>query len=318
MLRAIIIWLSRAKWAQRIITNWGLARRVSSRFVAGETLAEAVDAVRQLNQNGIFASLDILGESTTNAQEAGQAASQIQEIIKAIQAANIQANISLKLSQIGMALDADLCRRYIEEVLEAARQADIFVRLDMEESTYTNLTLEIYRDMRSRGFENVGVVIQAYLYRSRADLEDLCSLQTRVRLCKGAYQEPARLAFPRKQDVDASYDALADYLLEQARNTGIQGSPDGRFPPLPAIATHDPARINHVKAWLAENPLPAGAVEFQMLYGIRRDLQADLVKAGHRVRVYVPFGTHWYPYLMRRLAERPANLWFFTSNLFRS
>jgi proline dehydrogenase len=162
------------------------------------------------------------------------------------------------------------------------------------------------------------VVIQAYLYRSKTDLDELCTQKTRVRLCKGAYKEPARVAFPIKDDVDHNYDLLARHLLEQARSDGVLGSPDGLVPPLPAFATHDERRIASIKAWLQDNPLPSGAVEFQMLYGIRRDLQAALVREGYPVRVYVPFGSHWYPYLMRRMAERPANLWFFVKNFFKA
>lgn len=317
MLRNFIIWLSRAKWAQRIVTRSGIGRRISRRFVAGETQAEALQAVRTLNEHGIFASLDYLGENTTNPAEASEAAGIILDLLEAVDSSGVKSGVSIKLSQIGMALDRDLCCQHLTRILEMARQHGLFVRLDMEESDYTGLTLDIYCQMRQAGFDNLGVVIQAYLFRSRADLEMLQPLQARVRLCKGAYKEPPNLAFPSKADTDANYDALAAFLLDQAAETSLQGTPDGRFPPLAAFATHDPERISNVKRRLAERPLPAGTVEFQMLYGIRRDLQTALAAEGYPVRVYVPFGTHWYPYMMRRLAERPANLWFFVSNFFR-
>ncbi len=195
----------------------------------------------------------------------------------------------------------------------------MFVRIDMEDAPWVDATLELYGRMRQQyNLTNTGVVIQAYLYRSEADVRTLAGVGTHIRLCKGAYKEPPEIAFPKKSDVDAQYDRLAEILLDGAIANGApMDNPDGKIPPIPAIASHDPARIESAKVYAEKTGLPKQAIEFQMLYGIRRDLQEQLVHEGYPVRVYVPFGTEWYPYFMRRLAERPANLWFFISNFFR-
>jgi len=318
MLRSFFVSLSKAGWAQRTITHWGFARRAAFRFVAGETSTEAIAAVRQLNAKGIRASLDALGENTLNQADASHAVDEIIAMIGKIELAGVQANVSLKLSQIGLGLDKARCQANLESILEKAGQAGLFIRVDMEDSSLTDATLDAVRLAHHHGFVNVGVVIQAYLRRSEADIRSLLQAQVRVRLCKGAYQEAAEIAFPQKADVDANYDRLCSLLLEGAKSGGApQASPDGRTPPIPAIASHDPKRIQFARQKQMELGLPQGAVEFQMLYGIRRDLQDELAAAGHPVRVYVPYGTHWYPYFMRRLGERPANIWFFISNFFR-
>jgi proline dehydrogenase len=320
MLRSFLIQLSKSAWARDAITSWGLARRASRRFVAGETPEEALQAVQELNRRGILVSLDHLGENTVTPADAQKAVDEILLVLDRIEQAGARANVSLKLSQIGLLISADLCREALTRILERARGCQNFVRIDMEDSSLTAQTLETYRAMRQAGFDNLGVVIQAYLYRSASDLSELFPLDPRVRLCKGAYNEPAQVAFPNKVDVDAAYDRLADQLLEhiagQVENDPLHGV-YGKIPPQPAFATHDPQRIAHVKTRASSLGLPKNAFEFQMLYGIRRDLQAGLVAEGYSVRVYVPYGTHWYPYLMRRLAERPANLWFVLSNTLR-
>lgn len=318
MLKGLFVFLSRAAWAQRLITRWRFAWRTASRFVAGETLEEALQAVRRLNQLGMTATLDHLGEDTTSMAEARQAGQEALRILQEIDRTGICCNVSIKLSQLGLRLDEEGCRRLLIEILEAARAWRNFIRIDMEDSTLVEPTLSLYRWARRQGFDNLGIAIQAYLYRSRADVEQLIGLQTRVRLVKGAYREPPRLAFPRKRDVDHTFDRLADLLLEAADQAGAPlVSSDGRFPPIPAIATHDIKRIRYAQETGRRLGLPQGAIEFQMLYGIRRDLQLQLVQAGYPLRIYVPYGTHWYPYLMRRLGERPANVWFFISNFFR-
>lgn len=318
MLKGLFVFLSRADWAQRLITRWRFAWRTASRFVAGETLEEALQAVRRLNQLGMTATLDHLGEDTTSMAEARQAGQEALRILQEIDRTGICCNVSIKLSQLGLRLDEEGCRRLLIEILEAARAWRNFIRIDMEDSTLVEPTLSLYRWARRQGFDNLGIAVQAYLYRSRADLEQLIDLQTRVRLVKGAYREPPRLAFPRKRDVDHNFDRLADLLLEAADQAGAPlVSSDGRFPPIPAIATHDIKRIRYARETGRRLGLPKGAIEFQMLYGIRRDLQLQLVQAGYPLRIYVPYGTHWYPYLMRRLGERPANVWFFISNFFR-
>jgi proline dehydrogenase len=318
MLRSSLIYLSKAGWAQQMVMRMPVARRAARRFYAGETLEQAMQAIRELNDHGILVTLDHLGEHTTNIQEAGQAAQDITKMITAIAGAGVSSNVSIKLSQVGMTLDEELCREHLAMILSHAREAGLFVRVDMEDSPWVDQTLRLYREMCRGGLSNIGVVIQAYLYRSLPDIRALVAERARVRLCKGAYQEPPEIAFPKKKDVDDQYDRLAELLIDGAKTAGSPTvSPDGRFPPLPALATHDEKRIEHGKAYAAQVGLPKEALEFQMLYGIRRDLQEALAAEGYPVRVYVPFGTQWYPYYVRRLAERPANVWFFISNFFR-
>ena len=318
MLRAIFITLSKATWAQRTITRWPFAWKAASRFVAGEQSADAIRVIRELNDKGINATLDHLGENTTTPEEAAQATADIEHILDEIQQSGVRANVSIKLTQIGLALDEALCHTHLERILAHAVDCHNFVRIDMEDSPYTEQTLALYREMRRRGFDNTGVVIQSYLYRSGFDTTSLVELRARVRVTKGAYREPSDVAYPRKADVDSNYDRLAEMLLGGALTAGAQPvSDDGRTPPIPAIATHDIRRVEFAQAHAHRIGLPHTALEFQMLYGIRRDLQDQLVAAGYPVRVYVPYGTRWYPYFMRRLAERPANLWFFLTNYFR-
>lgn len=319
MLRSFLIYLSQAGWARGIVTRWSFAWRAASRFVAGEKLENGIQVVKRLNEKGITATLDHLGEHTTNTDEAHRATEDILAIFDAIKESGVRSNVSIKLTQIGLALDRTLCEGNLQRILERAKGHKNFVRLDMEDSPWVTTTLDIYRKMRSElGFGNVGVVIQSYLFRSEGDVRQLNLDCCPVRLCKGAYKEPPDIAYPKKGDVDASYDRLARMLLDNALQAGcIQISEDGLIPPTPAIATHDARRIDYAVEYARQIGLPQKSVEFQMLYGIRRDLQEKLVAEGFPVRVYVPFGTEWYPYFVRRLAERPANLWFFLSNFFR-
>jgi proline dehydrogenase len=318
MLRSFLIYLSKAAWARQGVMGMPVARRAASRFYAGETLDQAIRTVRELNDHHILATLDHLGEHTTNPQEARQATQDILRMIDAINLAGVRSNVSIKLSQIGITLDEGLCRNSLEAILAYAREREMLVRLDMEDSPWVDITLRLFQEMCARGLNNVGVVIQAYLYRSQGDIRMLVKQRGRVRLCKGAYQEPPTIAFPKKKDVDSNYDRLAEMLLEGAKSSGAPAiSPDGRTPPLPALATHDEKRIENSIAYANKIGLPKDTLEFQMLYGVRRDLQEQLASRGYPVRVYVPYGTQWYPYYVRRLAERPANVWFFLSNFFR-
>jgi proline dehydrogenase len=320
MVRSFFIYLSKALWAQKLITGWGVAWRAASRFIAGETPEDAIRAVRELNARGINATLDHLGEHTSNVDEANQAADDILVILDEIDKAGVKANVSIKLTQIGMGLDEEICLQNLLRILEQARKHGNFIRIDMEDTPYTDLTISIYKAALERGFtpQTVGMVVQSYLYRTEADVKSLLASGTRFRLVKGAYKEPPDKAFPKKADVDANYDLLAKILIDAALKADASTlSPDGRIPPIPAIATHDEKRIAFAKQYAEKVGLPKNAIEFQMLYGIRRDLQEQLVQEGYPVRVYVPYGTHWYPYFMRRLAERPANVWFFLSNFFR-
>lgn len=322
MLRSTLIYLSKAAWARRMVTRWGVARRVALRFVAGESPEEAIRAIRGLNDAGIFATLDHLGEHTTSPAEAAQSTADVLHILDEIERAGVRSNVSIKLTQLGLGLDMDLCRGHLATILERANRQGILVRIDMEDSPYIDRTWQLYREMRAAGLDNVGVVVQSYLYRTEADVAALMAepstADTRVRLVKGAYLEPPELAYPDKRDVDASFDKLTATLIHAALTAGApSASPDGKIPAIPAIATQDEARITFAVDYAQKVGLPKSALEFQMLYGIRRDLQERLVQEGYPVRVYVPYGNEWYPYFMRRLAERPANIWFFVSNFFK-
>lgn len=318
MFRALFIYLSQVKWAQRMITRWGFARRAASRFTAGETPSDAIRAVQALNQKGLLATLDHLGENTENRAAACQATDDILFILDEIQRTGVRSNVSIKLSQIGLLLDQELCLENLERILARAAQHGNFVRIDMEDSKVTQVTIDIYLAMRHKGFENVGIVIQSYLYRSDTDIHLLGDQAARVRMVKGAYKEPVEVAYPNKKDVDASFDRLTAKLIECSQRNGCPAvSADGRTPPIPAIATHDEKRIEFAERTAEAAGLPKEAIEFQMLYGIRRDIQLQLAERGYPVRIYVPYGEHWYPYYMRRLAERPANVWFLVSNLLR-
>jgi proline dehydrogenase len=318
MLRSFLIYLSKAAWAQKLVTGWKFAWRAASRFVAGNTIAEAVRAVRELNSRGITATLDHLGESTSSRQDAVKATDEIVELLDQINCCDVRANVSIKLTQIGLALDESLCQENLERILASARQHDNFIRIDMEDTPFTDRTIALFRHIRQKGFDKVGLVLQSYLFRTEKDMVALLAEGARFRLVKGAYKEPASVAFPRKADVDANFDHLTKILIDAARTSGSTPvSENGRVPPIPALGTHDPRRIEFAKRYASEVGLPKQALEFQMLYGIRRDLQESCLKEGYSVRIYVPYGTHWYPYFMRRLAERPANIWFFVSNFFR-
>lgn len=278
-----------------------VARKLSRRFVAGETLDEALAVCRKLNGEGIAVTLDCLGESVTTLEEAAQARDVYLSTLNAIHESGIRGNVSLKLTQFGLDLSMEQCRANVEQLVRRAAELSGFVRVDMESSEYTTRTLDLVAALYEQ-YGAVGTVIQAYLRRSRKDVEALNIKSIRVRLCKGAYLEPQTVAFPRKQDVDRNYVELMKLLVDE-----------GAYP---AIATHDEKMIAAAKAHTAARQTPKAAFEFQMLYGVRRDLQRRLVKEGYSVRVYVPFGRAWYPYYMRRMAERPANVLFIVRNLF--
>ncbi len=318
MLRSFLIYLSKAAWAQNMVTHWGFAWRAASRFIAGTKIEDAVRAIRELNARNINATLDHLGENTSKPEEASEATAAILNILDEIQKEGVRANVSIKLTQIGLGLDESLCAQNLERILARARQHNNFVRIDMEDTPYTEKTINVYCQMRKKGYKNAGIALQSYLYRTEADARRLLEEGSPIRLIKGAYQEPADKAYPKKADVDANYDLLTKILIDAALAAKCPRlSPDGRIPPIPALGTHDVDRIEFARQYARKVDLPKDAMEFQMLYGIRRDLQEKLVGEGYPVRVYVPFGTHWYPYFVRRLAERPANLWFFVSNFFK-
>lgn len=304
MLRQTFLYLSNQPRIFRFVRRNPLAKKFASRFVAGETLDEALRAVRALNQRGISVSLDLLGESVHNEAEARAAGEAYVQILDRIHDEKLNANVSVKLTAMGLDVSEELCVANMHKILARACEYHSFVRLDMEGSDYTERTLRLFEARLYPTYpENVGIVLQSYLFRTAADVDNAVELKCRVRLCKGAYQEPPTVAFPDKKDVDANYVRCMHTLL-------LNGN-------YPGIATHDEAIIAEAKRFVTEQRIPTERFEFQMLYGVRRDLQERLVREGYNMRVYVPFGTQWYPYLMRRLAERPANVAFVTGNIMR-
>ncbi len=300
MLRSIFLYLSQQERAKRLLVRFAPTRRLAARFVAGETLAEATRVASELNARGILASLDHLGEHVASRAEAEAARDSYLEALAEIHRLQLRSGISVKLTQLGLDFSAEDCAANLRAVVESAEQRGSFVRVDMEGSAYTERTLALVGEMR-RAHRAVGSVIQAYLYRSENDVRQMIAQSVSVRLCKGAYNEPASVAYPRKADVDENYLRLMRLLLSS-----------GQYH---AIATHDARVIEETRRFASEQKLGPNAFEFQMLYGIRTDLQQRLARDGYRVRVYVPYGGAWFSYFMRRLAERPANLLFVLKNL---
>jgi len=305
MFRSIFIALSESKLLRAIAERSRVGRRLSSRFVAGTTVEDALTATATTNSHAMSVSVDNLGENVTNVEEAHHSAALYREMLDQIAARKLNANVSLKLTHMGLDVDEKLSREIVSKLVQHAANIDNFVRIDMEGSPYTEKTLQVVRELHQRPGHagHVGAVIQAYLFRSERDVEALCAERIRIRLCKGAYKEPPEIAFQKKEDVDANFVKLMKILLESGTYHGI--------------ATHDPKMIDATIAFAHNERIAPDRFEFQMLYGIRRDLQEKLVRDGWRMRVYIPFGTEWYPYLMRRLAERPANAIFILKNLLR-
>ena len=304
MLRSALLYLSGQQQIFRFVRNNKLAKTMANRFVAGETLDTALAAVGRLNAREITASLDLLGESVHSEEEARASGEGYVTMLDRIYERKADANVSVKLTAMGLDISEDLCVAVMHKILQRAREYQTFVRIDMESSEYTQRTLDLFEHRLYPAYrENVGIVLQSYLYRTFADVERANLLKARVRLCKGAYKENETVAYPNKKDVDANYVRCMHELM-------LKGN-------YPGIATHDEAIIKEAKRFAKENMIPTGRFEFQMLYGVRRDLQDQLVREGYRMRVYVPFGTQWYPYLMRRLAERPANVAFLTGSVFK-
>ncbi len=304
-MRTSLLWLSRRRALGRLATRLPITRGMVARFVAGETLGEALPRLEALRVAGFRTTVDVLGEAVTSADAASSAADEYLATLDALAARGLDRNVSVKLSQMGLGLDRETCRVNVARILQRAAEHGAFVRIDMEDHSTTDATLALWRELRpiNAGRGDSGVVIQACLRRSPADIDALIGESARIRLCKGAYVEPASAAFPDKADVDAAYATLMDRLLRDAT--------------FPGIATHDERLIGRAVAFAREQGIAPDRFEFQMLYGVRRDLQERLVRAGFGVRVYVPFGTQWYPYFMRRLAERPANVAFVLRSVLR-
>jgi proline dehydrogenase len=304
MLRTALLYLSNQPRIFSFVRHNRLAKHLAMRFVAGETADEAMAAVRQLNARGISASLDLLGESVSNENEARNTRDAYIQLLDGIRERQLDANVSVKLTALGLDLSEDLCVALMHDVLGRARQCGNFVRIDMESSAYVERTLRLFEERLYPTYKHhVGIVLQSYLYRTFGDAERANELRCRVRLCKGAYKEPASVAYPDKRQVDENYVRCMHVLMSH-----------GNYP---GLATHDRRIINEAKRYAQLHRITPDRFEFQMLYGVRRDLQERLVRDGYRMRVYVPFGTQWYPYLMRRLAERPANVAFITGNVVR-
>jgi len=303
-MRQGLLWLSERQGIFNFVRRNGLARKFASRFVAGETIETGVAAAGELSRRGITASLDLLGESVSVEAEAVAARDQYLSMLDRMAESGVEVNVSVKLTQMGLDIGEDLCHRNMVAILEKAKALRGFVRLDMEGSDYTQRTLDFFSRRLFPGYgEHCGVVIQSMLRRSERDVEDLIALKARVRLCKGAYLESPSVAFPDKADVDRNYVQLMQRLMR-----------DGTYP---GLATHDETIIEQARAFAGREGIGSDRFEFQMLYGVRRDLQERLRQAGFAMRVYIPFGTQWYPYLMRRLAERPANIAFLLGNVVR-
>ncbi len=306
VLRSAFIALSKNRTLRSLCENTRFGRKMSSRFVAGMEIGDALLVTQALNQQGMHVTLDSLGESVSSDVEAHRAAEIYHQLLDLIANEKLDANISVKLTQMGLELSPALAEEIAESLSEHAAALKNFVRIDMEDSTLTQVTLDIVYRLHAKAElrGSIGIVIQAYLYRSEADIEQLLADGIRVRLCKGAYKEPGEVAFPAKADVDKNYISLTKMLLDSPIYHGL--------------ATHDEAMVAAAKSFAAAHKIDASRFEFQMLYGVRRDLQRSLVREGFNVRVYVPFGREWYPYFMRRLAERPANVLFLARNFFRS
>jgi proline dehydrogenase len=302
--RSALIYLSRREGLKDFAARFSLFKKLTTRFIAGESIDEAVAAIREVNAHGSSASFDHLNESVSSTAETEAEVREYLDVLTRIDETGINSNVSIKLTQFGLEIDPELAYRNARRVVEDAARRGNFVRVDMEGSNVTQATIDVFKRLRAEfGLNDVGIVLQSYLYRTMDDARDLLRIPARIRLCKGAYNEPPEVAYPDKKDVDQNYIRVMQVLLSSGIYHGI--------------ATHDPRMINATLEFAKREGVSKGAFEFQMLYGIRRDLQEQLARDGYGMRVYVPYGKHWYPYFMRRLAERPANIWFVLKNLWK-
>ena len=302
--RSALIYLSRQEGLKNFAARFSLFKKLTTRFIAGETIDQAITAIREINAKGCSASFDHLNEGVQSVEGTEAEVREYLSVLAKIDETGINSNVSIKLTQFGLEIDPELAYRNARRIVEEAVDRGNFVRVDMEGSNVTQATLEIFKRLRSEfGLNDVGIVVQSYLYRTMDDAKDLLKIPARIRLCKGAYDEPAEVAYPEKKDVDDNYVRVMQLLLASGTYHGI--------------ATHDPSMIDATIDFAQREGISKEAFEFQMLYGIRRDLQEQLARDGYRMRVYVPYGKHWYPYFMRRLAERPANIWFVMKNFLK-
>ena len=302
--RSALIYLSRQEGLKDFAARFSLFKKLTTRFIAGESIDEAVAAIREVNTHGCSASFDHLNESVGSIAETEAEVREYLNVLRRIDETKINSNVSIKLTQFGLEIDPELAYRNARRVVEDAARRGNFVRIDMEASNVTQATIDVFKRLRAEfGLNDVGIVLQSYLYRTMEDARDLLKIPARIRLCKGAYNEPPEVAYPNKKDVDDNYVRVMQVLLSSGTYHGI--------------ATHDPKMIDATVEFAKRQGVSKDAFEFQMLYGIRRDLQEQLARDGYGMRVYVPYGKHWYPYFMRRLAERPANIWFVLKNLWK-
>jgi proline dehydrogenase len=302
--RNALLFLSRHEGLKDVATRFSPFKKLTTRFVAGEDIEEAIAAIREINAKGCTASFDHLNESVASAAETEQEVREYLQILARIDETGIRSNVSIKLTQFGLEIDPELAYRNARRVVEDAARRGNFVRIDMEASNVTQVTIDIFKRLRGEfGLNDVGIVLQSYLRRTLDDVKDMLKIPARIRICKGAYNEGPDVAFPDKAEVDANYVRVMQLLLTSGVYHGI--------------ATHDPKMINATIKFAQREGIGKEAFEFQMLYGVRRDLQEKLAREGYNIRVYVPYGKHWYPYFMRRLAERPANIWFVMKNMLK-
>ncbi|HEY5073123.1 MAG TPA: proline dehydrogenase family protein [Pyrinomonadaceae bacterium] len=302
--RSALIYLSRQEGLKEFAAKFGLFKKLTTRFIAGEGIDEAVAAIRELNARGCTSTFDHLNESVSSIAETEAEVREYLNVLAHIDETGIDSNVSIKLTQFGLEIDPDLTYHNVRRIVEDATRRGNFVRVDMEGSNVTQATIDVFKRLRAEfGLNDVGIAVQSYLYRTMDDVRDLVKIPARIRLCKGAYNEPPEVAYPDKKGVDDNYVRVMEVLLSSGVYHGI--------------ATHDPKMIDATVAFAQREGIGREAFEFQMLYGIRRDLQEQLARDGYRMRVYVPYGKHWYPYFMRRLAERPANIWFVLKNLLK-
>jgi len=302
--RSALIYLSRQEGLKEFAAKFAPFRKLTTRFIAGENVEQAVKAIREINGRGCTATFDHLNESVNSAAETETEVREYLDVLARIDEMGIDSNVSIKLTQFGLEIEPELAYRNARRIVEEATRRGNFVRIDMEGSKVTQVTIDIFRRLRDEfGLNDVGIVLQSYLYRTLDDARELLNLPARIRLCKGAYDEPAEVAYPEKRDVDENYVRVMQLLLSSGVYHGI--------------ATHDPKMIDATIDFAQREGLSKEAFEFQMLYGIRRDLQEQLARDGYGMRIYVPYGKHWYPYFMRRLAERPANIWFVLKNFLK-
>ena len=300
--RSALIWLSRRQGVKDFATHLPYFKKFTTRFVAGDTIDDVIPVIRELNNENCTASFDHLNESVSNIAEANNEVAEYLNILGKIDEKQIHSNVSIKLTQFGLGIDPELAYHNARAVVEEAHRRGNFVRIDMEDSSVTQATIDLFKRLRAEfGLDDVGIVLQSYLYRTFADAQELVKLPARIRICKGAYNEPPEVAFPDKKDVDENYIKVMQLLLSSGSYHGI--------------ATHDPKMIDATIEFATREGIGKEKYEFQMLYGVRRDLQRQLARDGFNMRIYVPYGKHWYPYFMRRLAERPANIWFVLKNL---